>query len=74
MKKFLIALLKGLRVLLSVALISAMSFGIYYYLDKAFETKGESTLSNFPNFPKNSLDVLVVGSSHGQYSFDPSIF
>ena len=74
MKKFFIALLKGLRVILSVALISAIAFGIYYYLDKAFETKGESSISNFKSFPKDSLDVLVVGSSHGQYSFDPSIF
>ena len=72
MKKFFIGLSKGLRVILSVALISTIAFGIYYYLDKAFDNLEKDSSVNFINFPDDTIDVLVLGSSHAQFSFDPS--
>ena len=67
-------LTKALRVLISSLLMLIVMSGIYFYLDKAFEINGDNEINNFINFPDNTLDVIVLGSSHAQHSFDPAIF
>ena len=67
-------ILKAFRVLLSAILICIITFGIYYYLDKAFNNLEKNSTTNFKNFPDNTIDVIVLGTSQAQYSFDPAIF
>lgn len=74
MKNLFKGLLKGIRVIISVALFTAMCFGIYIYCDRAFNNLEMNTSTNFKNFPDNSIDVLILGTSQAQYSFDPAIF
>ena len=64
-----------LRYILSACII-VLIFGFSYqvlsetYLNKEIENDG----SSFHNLPENSMDVLVLGSSHAQYSFCPAFF
>ena len=59
---------------LKIILILCISYGLYSYFDEVFETKGIERAESFHNLPENSLDVLVLGSSHAQFSFVPSIY
>lgn len=46
----------------------------YNYLNSLFRTKEADYNDGFHNMPENSVDVIVLGSSHAQYSFVPSFF
>ena len=59
---------------LKICLIICMAYGIYTYFNEVFKTKDVNRAQLFHNLPENSMDVIVLGSSHAQYSFIPSVF
>lgn len=64
-----------LRYLLSACIV-VLIFGLSYqiltetYINKESKYEGVS----FHNLPDDTMDVLVLGSSHAQYSFSPAFF
>lgn len=74
-KRFFKTLLNLVRYIVSACIV-VLIFGLSYqvltetYLNKEIENDG----SSFHNLPENSMDVLVLGSSHAQYSFCPAYF
>lgn len=46
----------------------------YNYFNSIFRTLEADYGDDFKNLPTDSIDVIVLGSSHVQYSFIPSIF
>jgi len=62
-----------IQIVVKVALIVVTTFYLCTYLNKVFKSDvnhGEQ----FHSMPENSLDVIVLGSSHAQFSFCPSFF
>lgn len=59
---------------IKILLVLLIVFVAYSYFDKVFEVKGVERAEYFHRLPENSMDVVVLGSSHAQYSFAPSIF
>lgn len=57
-----------------ICLVLCMAYGIYTYFDEVFKVKDVDRAENFHSLPENSMDVIVLGSSHAQYSFIPSVF
>lgn len=74
MKKLSRDLLVILRVVIGVAVFSAMVFYSFEYLNNNFRTKDADYNDPFRAIPENSMDVIVLGSSHAQYSFLPTLF
>lgn len=71
LKKILIIL----RIIISVCLLSVVFVFSYNYLNKAFMSQiPKEAASGFKAIKDDKLDVVVVGSSHAQYSFNPSFF
>ncbi len=72
MKKKLFSLV---RIFLAALLMTGI-FGVsYWYLDKVFHNEEVSFSDDpFQAMPENSIDVLVLGSSHAEHSFSPGIF
>lgn len=58
---------------LKICLVLCLAYGIYTYFDEAFKVQGVDRAESFHNLPENSMDVIVLGSSHAQYSFIPSV-
>lgn len=61
-------------IVIKCLLISTLFIGCYQFLNKVFYNREVFRNPQFHSFPENSLDVLVLGSSHAQYSFQPGIF
>lgn len=57
-----------------VALIFYTFYFGYNYLNKLFRTPDVSYGDSFHNVREDSMDVIVLGSSHCQYSFSPTFF
>lgn len=71
LKKILIIL----RIIISVCLLSVVFVFSYNYLNKAFISQiPKEAASGFKAIKDDKLDVVVVGSSHAQYSFNPAFF
>lgn len=75
--KILHYLVKGLanilRVILSVLLFLSLVYVSFSYLNKNIKEESPEYIS-FHALPENSMDVIVLGSSHAQYSFLPTLF
>lgn len=56
-----------------ILIISTFYFG-YSYLNKVYKTPNANYGESFHNMDEDSVDVLVLGSSHAQYSFCPTFF
>lgn len=58
------------KCILCTAIFASIWFGLtpYFRIDKNIDG------DQFRNLPKNSIDVLVLGSSHAQYSMNPAVF
>lgn len=74
MKKFFKILWNDLKIILGLALIACTFYFGYNYLNSKFRTPDVNYGDSFHNLPENSMDVIVLGSSHAQYSFVPSFF
>lgn len=60
----------GIKAIFLLVITSVIWFILtpYFRIDK--NTAGD----HFRNLPENSLDVLILGSSHAQYSMNPAVF
>lgn len=69
---------KGILGFLNVAiksvLIVVLFFAAFTYLNKVFYNRDVYKGEFFHNLPENSIDAIVLGSSHAQYSFVPAVF
>lgn len=63
-----------LKIIVCVALITCTFKYGYSYFNSLFrnETDGVSYGDSFHSMPEDSVDIIVLGSSHAQYSFIPS--
>ncbi len=64
----------AVQIAVKVLLILAITFSGYQYLNKVFYNREINNGTMFKSMPENSLDVIVLGSSHAQYSFVPAFF
>ncbi|MBQ1568206.1 MAG: hypothetical protein IIZ80_09985 [Erysipelotrichaceae bacterium] len=62
------------QIAIKTCLIVCLLFGSYQYLNRVFYNREVYRGETLHSLPENSLDVLVLGSSHAQYSFVPSFF
>lgn len=62
----------SIKILTGAAFVLATFYYSYLYLSKVFVNKEVDYGDSFHNMPKNSVDIVVLGSSHVQYSFIPS--
>lgn len=63
-----------IKVLFKCVLAVVMAAGIFYGLDHVFYNREVDRGIAFHSLPENSMDVIVLGSSHAQYSFQPNFF
>lgn len=47
---------------------------VWFMLTPYFRVNQQPEGEQFRNLPENSIDVLVLGSSHAQYSMNPAVF
>ena len=66
--------LNVLQILLKTVLVVVLFCGCFTYLNKVFYNRDVDRGTSFHSLPENSMDVLVIGSSHAQYSFQPGFF
>ena len=75
MKKVLKRIGIWLRIIISICLICSLFVFSYNYLNKKFLGQiPKQAATGFKALPDNSMDVVVIGSSHAQYSFMPGLF
>lgn len=74
LKKILKVIWNNLKIIACVCLICATFYYGYSYLNGIFRTEDADYGDSFHNMPENSVDAIVLGSSHAQYSFVPSFF
>lgn len=74
MKKVLKIFWNNIKIIIGVCLIACTFYFGYNYLNKIFRTPEADYNDSFHNMPESSVDVIVLGSSHAQYSFMPSFF
>lgn len=74
MKKFFKIVWNNLKIIMGIALICATFYFGYNYLNSKFKTPDSDYGESFHSLPEDSLDVVVLGSSHAQYSFMPFFF
>lgn len=63
-----------LNVVIKSVLIVVLFFAAFTYLNKVFYNRDVDRGESFRALPENSIDVLVLGSSHAQYSFVPAVY
>ncbi|MDO4499727.1 MAG: hypothetical protein Q4B60_00465 [Erysipelotrichaceae bacterium] len=61
-----------IKICLCICLLTGTFYYGYNYLNDSFRTKGVEYNESFHNLPENSMDIIVLGSSHAQYSYVPS--
>lgn len=70
--------LKTIWNLLKITMGLCVVCGSFYFGYNFFSSKFKNPEANynysFHNLPENSMDVIVLGSSHAQYSFSPNFF
>ncbi len=74
MKKVLKIFWNNIKIILGICVIACTFYFGYNYLNKVFRTPDVDYNDSFHNMPEDSVDVIVLGSSHAQYSFVPSFF
>ena len=62
------------RYLISTVIIVAVFIFSYLVLSTTFKGEEVDENNSFHNLPENTMDVIVLGSSHAQYSFSPAFF
>lgn len=67
-------LLDLFRYVVSIIIIACFICFSYLILSKTFISEEIDEGESFHNLPHNTMDVIVLGSSHAQYSFSPAFF
>lgn len=70
--KIIKSILNIVQIPIKMALILCIVFVSYSYLNKVFVTPDVDYGQSFHSLPEDSMDIIVLGSSHAQYSFVPS--
>ena len=63
-----------IRYVISVIIVITMFCFSYLILSNAYKSEEIDENNSFHNLPENTMDVIVLGSSHAQYSFSPAFF
>lgn len=74
LKKIVKTIWNLIKICACVCLICATFYYGYNYLSTKFKTSGASYEKSFHMLEEDTIDVLVLGSSHAQYSFIPYFF
>lgn len=62
-----------LKITLGVLVICSAFYGGFTFFNRNLRTPGVEYNDSFHNMPEESVDIVVLGSSHAQYSFIPSL-
>jgi len=62
----------SIKFIACITLILATFYYGYQYFNKVFINKDVNYGDSFHNMPEDTVDIIVLGSSHAQYSFIPS--
>lgn len=65
---------KFLIIIFRVFLVSLIFLGIFKYLNGIMLNENVKNQRNINDMPKNSVDVIFLGSSHAQFSASPVLF
>lgn len=74
MNKVLKTIWNLLKIAVGVCVICGTFYFGYNFLSSKFRNPDVYYNDSFHNLPKDSMDVIVLGSSHAQYSFSPTFF
>lgn len=74
MNKLLKTIWNLLKIVMGVCVICGSFYFDYNFLSSKFKNEEANYNYSFHNLPENSMDVIVLGSSHAQYSFSPTFF
>lgn len=74
MSQKLIKVINIILIPVKICLVLCMTYGVYSYFNKVFINENVDYGVSFHSLPDNSMYVLVLGSSHAQYSFVPPMF
>ena len=74
MKKIVKIIWNNIKIVLGVCLIVGTFYFGYNFLSSKFRNPEAYYNDSFHNLPEDSMDVIMLGSSHAQYSFCPSFF
>lgn len=74
MKKLIKIIWNNIKIVLGFCLIAGTFYFGYNFLNSKFRNPDAYYNDSFHNLPEKSMDVIVLGSSHAQYSFCPSFF
>lgn len=74
LKKYKRIILDISKIFLGLSLILGTFILGYHFLSSKFRTPDVDYGDSFHSLPEDSMDVIVLGSSHAQYSFIPASF
>ena len=63
-----------IQIPIKIMLVCVMAYGIYTYFNQVFINEDIDYGASFHSLPNDTMDVIVLGSSHAQYSFVPNFF
>ena len=63
-----------IQIPIKIMLVFVMAYGIYAYFNQVFINEDVDYGTSFHSLPNDTMDVIVLGSSHAQYSFVPPFF
>lgn len=63
-----------IRYAISIVFLTTMFIFSYVVLSTTFKGEDIDENESFHNLPEDTMEVIVLGSSHAQYSFSPSFF
>ena len=74
MKTFLNSLLNIFKISFKIVLVLVIAYTSFSYLSRVFYNREVERELSFHSLPENTMDVIVLGSSHAEYSFVPHFF
>ncbi len=63
----------NIKILLKTILLLLIVVGLGYKFTAYFKLEPSDDGNSFKSLPKNTLDILAIGSSHSQYSINPAV-
>ena len=63
-----------MKILAKCILCMLITSCVWFFLTPYFRIDKNTDGDQFRNLPENSIDVLILGSSHAQYSMNPAVF
>lgn len=65
--------MSALKIIVKSGLIMSITLGLSLYLSKVFSPISNNIKTAYLSVPENTLDVIVLGSSHTQYGINPAV-